>query len=308
MYQQIKSNLSERKAIAVDEAWRLLSSAESNQYLLLFAKTARKYNTSFQIISQELGDLSNTQAGLSILANTSVKMLFRQDTSVIESLADCLKLTSTDKNKLTNSKSGHGLMIVENLKLPYYCLYAPYELDYLSTSNSKNQIKSETKPEVLKEKVNIIDFEMGCYRKQNLSEEQLIVLLKNGFVVTSAYDIVTKRPGDFVIKRRFPESLQHSILVSQIEELIRQFTEDVKIKVSNDADVVFTNKNGEKIALEIETGLNNHIDAKIMAVNARKYDKTIFVITEAKLLPIYRPLGTVLTRNKIEQFIKDNLA
>lgn len=308
LHQQIKTNPSERKAIAIDEAWRLLSSAESNQYLLLFAKTARKYNTSFQIISQELSDLSKSQAGMSILANTSVKMIFRQDPSVIETLSECLKLTTLDKNKLLNSKSGHGLLIVENVKLPYYCLYAPYELNCLSTTTSQINKMEEFKKEIDDKKVNrILNFELGCYKKHELSEEQLIVLLKNGFIVTSAYDIISKRPLNFVVKRRYPESLQHSILVSQIEELIRQYTQEVKINITVDADIVFTNKNGEKIALEIETGLNNHLNAKIMAVRARNYSKTVFVLTETKLQSIYRPLGQVLFRSKIEDFIKENL-
>ncbi|MBI5177446.1 ATP-binding protein [Candidatus Micrarchaeota archaeon] len=309
LFQQMKEEPLERKAVVVDEAWRLLRNDQASEYLLLFAKTARKYNTSLQIISQELGDLSQSEAGASVLANTALKLILRQDPTEIEAVAAALKLGPNDKNRLLTAASGHGILIAENSRVPYYSLHAPEELAFLSTKAEELRQIGKTpgpkKPE--EESGRVLDFQKGCYRQDGLSESQKIVLLKNGFTVASAYDLLEKRPCNFIVKRRHPESLQHTILVAQLESLLREYTQDVRVNTNNDADIVFTDKLGRKIALEVETGLNNHISAKVMAVRSRNYDETHFVLANALLSEAYKPYGRILTRSRAEQFIREKM-
>lgn len=271
-------------------------------------RAARKYNTGLQIISQELGDLAESEAGSSVLANTALKLILRQDPTEIEEVAEALRLTPVDKNRLLTAASGHGLLLVENSRVPYYSLHTPDELPYLSTKAEELKQLSQAKHGDAKQKRSdsdtVLDFDAGCYRQEELSEEQKLVLLKNGFTVASAYDLREKRPANFIVKRRHPESPQHTILVRQLEALIREYTADVRVNANNDADVVFTDKNGKRIALEIETGLNNHIDAKAMAVRARSYDETHFVLAHALLAESYRHYGNIITRSHAEEFIR----
>jgi hypothetical protein len=312
LFQQLRGNL-ERKAVVVDEAWRLLRSPQASEYLLLFAKTCRKYNASLQIISQELGDLAESEAGASVLANTAVKLLLRQDPTEVEEVAEALKLNPAEKTRLLTASSGHGILMVENARLPYYGLHAPEESGFLTTrpdelnkierTEKKNGADGKKRDDAAK----ILDFKAGCYRQAGLTEEQKIVLLKNGFTVASAYDLTTRSPANFIVKRRFPEGLQHTILVCQVESMIREYTDDLQVNTSNDADLVFTDKRGKKIALEIETGLNNHLSEKVMAVKARSYDETYFVLTDSRLTDIYKSYGPVITRSQIQEFIKKKL-
>ncbi len=310
LFQQMRSQPLEKKAIVVDEAWRLLRSPQASEYLLLFAKTARKYNTSLQIISQELGDLAESEAGSSVLANTALKLVLRQDPTEIEEVADALKLNPNEKTRLLTSAAGHGILMVEHTRVPYYSLHAPDELSFLSTKAEEVKelaTQRRKKDKNLPDHDRILDFEQGCYRKEELREEQLWVLLKNGFTMASAYDLREKRPAEFVVKRRHPESLQHTIFVRQIEALVREYTDAVKVNANNDADIVFTDKEGKKIALEVETGANHQIGLKFVAAHARAYDETHFVLTDARLADVYKQYGRIITRSHVEEFIRRKL-
>jgi type IV secretory pathway VirB4 component len=123
----------ERKTIVVDEGWRLLKSKNISEYILVFTKTARKYNTSFQIITQELGDLANSDAGNAVLANTSMKLLFRQDPTKIDEISNALKLSNSDSTKLITASVGEGILILENVKIPFKSFCTPEEEKLITT-------------------------------------------------------------------------------------------------------------------------------------------------------------------------------
>ncbi len=112
-------NNTERKTIVLDEGWRLLRAKNISEYILMFTKTARKYNTSFQIITQELGDLAGNDAGNAVLANTAMKLLLKQDPAKIDEIATALKLSKSDSTKLMTAPIGEGILILENVKIPF---------------------------------------------------------------------------------------------------------------------------------------------------------------------------------------------
>jgi type IV secretory pathway VirB4 component len=123
----------ERKVIVVDEGWRLLKSKNISDYILVFTKTARKYNTSFQIITQELGDLAGSDAGNAVLANTSIKLLLRQDPANIDEISKALKLSEGDSTKLMTAGVGEGVLILENIKIPFRSFCTPEEEKVITT-------------------------------------------------------------------------------------------------------------------------------------------------------------------------------
>lgn len=304
---KIKEDTREKKAIVVDEAWRLLRTPNISEYLLVFAKTARKYHCSLQIITQELGDLAKSEAGASVLANTSLKLILRQDPSEIDNVADSLKLNPGEKNRLLTSEPGHGVLFVGNSKIPYYSIYMPEELEYITTKPSEMQLKKVDKKQAPKEKNEVLDFNNGFYKKNELSPEKLLLLLKNGFLVASAFDLQERRPVDFVAKRVHPESLQHTIFVKQIEAKIREYTDSVKVNVNGDSDIAFIDKDGKKIALEIETGLGTNPKDKSTSKHLFNYDEWYFVVTSVHLVDEYKKAGRVITRSEILRFIKEKL-
>ncbi len=308
---KMKEDSRQRKAIVVDEAWRLLRGPSISEYLLLFAKTARKYNTSLQIITQELGDLGKSEAGAAVLANTSVKLVLRQEPSEIEAVGNALKLNANEKNRLLSAQPGHGVLFIENSRIPYYSIHMPEEKEFISTKPEEmtSLEKEHAVVRAVEEQAPFekLDFENGFYKRGDLTPGEVMLLLKNGFTVATAYDIRLMRPVDFVVKPKAPESAQHTIYVTQVERLIREHTSNVKVNVGNDADIVFVDKDGKKIALEIETGMRRDYLLKANSAHLRKYDEVYFLVTSVHLVEKYRKIGRVLTRSEVQRFVEERL-
>lgn len=83
-WDKIKLNRNKRKAIYLDEIWRLIG-VTSNKYVASFIykifKTIRKYGGSATAITQDVSDLFSLEKGTygkSILNNSSIKTFFLQ--------------------------------------------------------------------------------------------------------------------------------------------------------------------------------------------------------------------------------------
>ncbi len=307
---KLKESAGRRKAIIVDEAWRMLRGPSISEYLLLFAKTARKHNTSLQIITQELGDLGKSDAGAAVLANTAVKLLLRQDASEIESVGNALKLNAVEKNRLLTAEPGHGVMLVGNSRIPFYSIFMPEEEAFITTrpEHAKEMVRQEKQLHVQKlehKSFEKLDFDNGFYKRSELIPEEVMLLLKNGFTIVTAYDIRLRRPVDFVVKPAHPESGQHTAYVRQVEALVREYTSNVKVSVTGEADVVFIDKLGKKIALEIETGSRRDYLVRPMAKHVLRYDELYYLVTSVHLVDKYRRIGKVLSRSEVEGFVEE---
>jgi type IV secretory pathway VirB4 component len=124
----------ERKAIVVDEGWSLLNNPKTAERLLWMIKASRKFNTGMIFITQEVNDLIGNKAGESILANTAVKVLLSQDSTVIDPLAEIIHLNSKERNLLTIARKGEGILIVENtVRVPIIIKASPQEHDLITT-------------------------------------------------------------------------------------------------------------------------------------------------------------------------------
>ncbi|MDO8626996.1 MAG: ATP-binding protein, partial [Candidatus Diapherotrites archaeon] len=93
----------EKTSVIFDEGWSLLRTAEQSDYLFQMIKTARKFGTGITVITQEVQDLINSNAGRAILANTSWKLLLRQEPSVIKELIQTFNLNQEETNILLTS-------------------------------------------------------------------------------------------------------------------------------------------------------------------------------------------------------------
>jgi type IV secretory pathway VirB4 component len=133
-----------RKVLAIDEAWSLLRHAGSSDYLFKIVKTCRKFNMSLFLITQEVNDLIGKEAGKAVLANTSCKYLLKQDSSVIEKLAETMGLTHEEKDILTRSSVGEGLLAVDGERFPMKIIASEQETDLITTNADElNRRKNE---------------------------------------------------------------------------------------------------------------------------------------------------------------------
>jgi len=114
----VKKDRKEKKAIYLDEIWRLIG-VTSNKYVASFIykifKTIRKYGGSGVAITQDISDifsLENGTYGKSILNNSSIKTFFALEEENIKILGDYANLSEKEKIEIKSLKRGECLMFV----------------------------------------------------------------------------------------------------------------------------------------------------------------------------------------------------
>jgi type IV secretory pathway VirB4 component len=107
---------------------------ESANFMLSFAKRARKYYLGLTTITQDLDDFLKSPYGTPIIANSSLKLLFKQSTVSINQLTEALQLTDVEKNLLVQIDIGSGLFLAGD-KHALIQVVASYTEDQLITSD-----------------------------------------------------------------------------------------------------------------------------------------------------------------------------
>ena len=117
-WDKIKENRNEKKAIYLDEIWRLIgvtSNKEVASFIYKIFKTIRKYGGSGVAITQDISDifsLDNGTYGKSILNNSSIKTFFALEEENIKILAEYSNLSEKEKVEIKSLKRGECLMFV----------------------------------------------------------------------------------------------------------------------------------------------------------------------------------------------------
>ena len=117
-WDKIKLNRNKRKAIYLDEIWRLIG-VTSNKYVASFIykifKTIRKYGGSATAITQDISDLFSLEKGIygkSILNNSSIKIFFSLEEENIKILSENTNLSEMEKIEIKGLKKGETLMFI----------------------------------------------------------------------------------------------------------------------------------------------------------------------------------------------------
>lgn len=117
-WDKIKINRKIKKAIYLDEIWRLIgitSNKEVAKFIYKIFKTIRKYGGSGVAITQDISDifsLDNGTYGKSILNNSSIKTFFALEEENIKILAEYSNLSEKEKVEIKSLKRGECLMFV----------------------------------------------------------------------------------------------------------------------------------------------------------------------------------------------------
>ena len=108
-WDKIKENREEKKAIYLDEIWRLIG-VTSNIF-----KTIRKYGGSSVAITQDISDIFSLENGIygkSILNNSNIKTFFALEEENIKILSEFADLSEKEKIEIKSLKRGECLMFV----------------------------------------------------------------------------------------------------------------------------------------------------------------------------------------------------
>ncbi len=117
-WDKIKINRKNKKAIYLDEIWRLIgitSNKEVASFIYKIFKTIRKYGGSGVAITQDISDLFSLENGIygkSILSNSSIKSFFLLEEDNIKILSENVNLSEKEKIEIKSLKRGESLMFI----------------------------------------------------------------------------------------------------------------------------------------------------------------------------------------------------
>ena len=119
-WDKIKVDRNQKKAIYLDEIWRLIgvtSNKEVASFIYKIFKTIRKYGGSGVAITQDVSDLFSLEEGTygkSIINNSSIKTFFSLEEDNIKILSENISITEKEKIEIKALKRGECLVFVED--------------------------------------------------------------------------------------------------------------------------------------------------------------------------------------------------
>ena len=143
-WDKIKINRKIKKAIYLDEIWRLIgvtSNKEVAKFIYKIFKTIRKYGGSGVAITQDISDLfslENGTYGKSILNNSSIKTFFSLEEENIKLLSQYSNLSEKEKMEIKSLRRGECLTFVGDEHILISIEASDFEKEIIE--NDKTQI------------------------------------------------------------------------------------------------------------------------------------------------------------------------
>lgn len=158
--------------------------------------------------------------------------------------------------------------------------------------------------------VNIkVDETKGFFKKSEITEEEVEYLKNKGYIESTHMSIDTKSMERYLLKPASNESPSHFFLIQDICNYIKKFTNKVWTYTTVKPDIVFIDKKGRKIAVEIETGKvlkykPERLPKKVKYMTDN-YDDWFFVVTDGNLVKEYANYGKTYEKRNIAKILNN---
>lgn len=133
IWTKVRSKLKKR-ILVVDEAWYLMQSEDSANFLVDIAKRARKYYLGLTTITQDVEDFLGTDRGKEIISNSSIQVLLKQAPASIEKIAQVFHLSEGEQRLLLAVGVGQGLFFAGNTHVAMRVVASPEEHQLITTN------------------------------------------------------------------------------------------------------------------------------------------------------------------------------
>jgi type IV secretory pathway VirB4 component len=324
IYMKMKKDLG-RKLLVIDEAWSLLRQAHDASYIFEIVKTCRKFNLALFLINQEVEGMLDSDAGKSVLANSSYTLLMRQKPAVINNVKRTFFLSDSEVNHLLTSGVGEGVLIMEDEHSEIKIVASNEEHKTITTNADEllsaglveteeqrleriqTQITKQIATRDKRPKVGI-NKESDCAKLVDLSENETDYLKKKGYKEYSFMGITSRKREKFLIRTRPKESAQHVFLINDIASYISKFTDKVWTYKSVQPDIIFE-INGARYAIEVETGKiltsnKKAIVKKVRTLNETYPKRWFFIVTNRNTAAHYAEYGKTHDKRYVIHLIK----
>jgi len=310
VYMKMRSDI-ERKVLVIDEAWSLLSRTEEASYIFEIVKTCRKFNLGLFLINQEVEGMLNSQAGRSVLANSSYTILLRQKPAVIDAIQKTFHLSNVERMALLTASVGEGILLMEDEHSELKIVASKEEHKQITTNADEILEQSEKTFSSAKSKKVIIkaDENIRVHKIKGLTKKDKEYLLKKNFKEHLFKSLLSNKKEKYLLKPRFNESPTHLFVIQDIKNYLEKKGINVETFVTKKPDLVFQLKN-KKYAIEVETGsvLSKVSRMKEKLEVLKNYDKWFFVVTNKNKVAKYRKYGRTIDlrflRRQMSKIIK----
>jgi hypothetical protein len=327
VYMKMKKDL-KRKLLVIDESWSLLSRTEDAGYIFEIVKTCRKFNLGLLLINQEVEGLLTSNAGKSVLANSSYTVLMKQKPAVIDSIVETFHLSNSEKYLLLSASVGEGILIIDDEHSELKVIASKDEADIITTkaddllknikqtkSNKKKKPNKISKTETIEidtahqiqndEPSDITLQKLVVYRHKDLKLNDLKYLQVKGYKQIQYTSAFTLEKELFMVKPNGQESPNHTIMVNDIKEYLDKNQIPNETFISVKPDIVFT-VNDKTYAIEVETGSllekQDKLREKIELLK-KDYSDWFFVVTDLNLASEYRQFGNTTEKRYLKNYL-----
>lgn len=139
IFSKAKEDRTKRKAIFIDETWRLIG-AKSNEfaanYVLEIFKIIRGYGGAAIAATQDINDffaLNDGYYGRGIISNSKTKIILNLEAKEAISVQDIFDLSDREVRDISYFERGHGLIITNTNNVPVEFKASPKEKDLITT-------------------------------------------------------------------------------------------------------------------------------------------------------------------------------
>jgi len=116
-----------KRILVVDEAWFMMQSPDSANFLNSIAKRARKYYLGVTTITQDVEDFLKDDLGKAIVTNSSIQILMKQHPAAIDKVSQIFYLSEGEKQFLLACDIGEGLFFAGNNHVAMRVIASPEE-------------------------------------------------------------------------------------------------------------------------------------------------------------------------------------
>ena len=143
IWDNIKADITKKKAILIDEIWQLIGVASNKnaaEFCLTIFKTIRGFGGAAISATQDLSDffsLEDGKYGRAIINNSKNKIILNLEPDEARYVQDVLKLTKTEIRSITRFERGEALVYSNNNKVPVVIKASKEEQEMITTDRAE---------------------------------------------------------------------------------------------------------------------------------------------------------------------------
>ena len=145
IWDKIKSDITEKKAVIIDEIWQLVGASSNKmaaEFCLTIFKTIRGFGGAAVAATQDLSDffgLDDGRYGRAIINNSQNKIVLNLEYDEADYVKEVLKLSKTELRSITRFERGEALVCSGNNKVPVMVKASKSEQEMITTDRAELQ-------------------------------------------------------------------------------------------------------------------------------------------------------------------------